>query len=113
MGDKARAVLRAPGGPRQAALLATMLAPAIGSALTPGSDDTALALGLAYAMNAPTLLDEAFANAEGLGIMKRAGTPATRGQRMRNAGRLLAYAMPATITGLAANAAGNFFDENV
>lgn len=110
--QKAKAILRAPGASRQAAMLATALIPGMASVLTPGSDDTAAALALAYAINAPTLLDEAFATGEGLGIMKRAGTPATMGQRARLAGAFASYLMAPTVTALAANAAGNFFDEN-
>ena len=113
LSDKARAVLSAPGGARKATLLATALVPGMASVLTPGSDDTAQALALAYAINAPTLLDEAFATGEGLGIMKRAGTPATIGQRGRLAGAYMTYLLAPTVAALSANAAGNFFDENV
>jgi hypothetical protein len=110
--QKAKAILRAPGASRQAAMLATALIPGMASVLTPGSDDTATALALAYAINAPTLLDEAFATGEGLGIMKRAGTPATIGQRSRLAGAFATYLMAPTVTALAANSMGNFLDEN-
>ena len=113
LAQKARAVLSAPGASRQAAMLATALVPGMASVLTPGSDDTAQALALAYAINAPTLLDEAFATGEGLGIMKRAGTPATFGQRGRLAGAYMSYLLAPTVSALAANATGNFFDENV
>tara|TARA_R100001129_G_C5298569_1_gene241867 strand:- start:629 stop:1405 length:777 start_codon:yes stop_codon:yes gene_type:complete len=109
---KAKTQMRKPNI-KQATELATVLVPGIASALTPGSNDVATALALAYAINAPTLLDEAFASGEGLGIMKRAGSPATLGQRGRLAGAFLSYLLQPTVSALAANAAGNFLDENV
>ena len=106
--QQAKQVLR---GNQDVTNIATLLAPAIGSALMPGGSDMATALGLAYAINAPTLLDEAFATGEGFGIMKRAGSPATLADKRRMAGSYLSYLMTPTALAVGGNVLGKMVGE--
>ena len=92
---------------------ASYLAPGAMAALTPGDDDLAASIGLGLAASAPALLDEGFATKHGLDIMKRAGMPATPGQRGRLAGAYLSYLAAPIATAVAANYAGNLMDDEL
>lgn len=85
--------------------------PAVGAALQEGDDDLAGSIGLAAAMAAPELIDEALASKNALAIMKGAGMPATAGQRGRLAGAYLSYLAPVIISGSVGNALGNVADD--
>lgn len=96
---------------------ALMLAAVLGStgtaALTPGDEDLATSVGLAYASQLPTILDEIQGTRHGLGIMDTAGMRANLGQRGKLASNLLNYLGAPLLLGVTANAAGNLVDEDV
>ena len=104
---KAKTIMRATPTARNATMLASLLAPGLASTLQEGDEDFATALGLSMAINAPTLMDEAFATGEGFNIMNRAGTPGTLGQKARMAGSFLTYTMAPIIAAALGNTAGN------
>ena len=84
--------------------------PATAAAIDSSSNDMAAGLALSYGLSAPKLYDEFMATKEGLGIMKRAGTPATLAQKRRLAGSFLTYLMTPTATAVAGNIIGNQLD---
>ena len=92
---------------------AMMIAPGAAATLTPGDDDMATSIALAYAANAPTILDEIGATHHGLGIMNTADMRATMGQRGKLATALLTYLGVPLLTGVATNTAGNFIDQDL
>ena len=93
--------------------IATLLAPALASYMQEGDDDFATALGLGLAINAPTLMDEAFATGEGFNLMNRAGKPGTLGQKARMAGSFLTYTMAPVISAAIGSTAGNVLEETI
>lgn len=98
---------------REALTHAAKLGPLTASVLIPGSGDMAAALAIGLAPNVMTLTNEAQATLHGLDLMKRAGQPATLGQRGRLAGSFMSYATPGLIYGLGGNIAGNIFDRSL
>ena len=80
------------------------------AALTEGDDDLATSVALAYAGQAPEILDEILATKNGLAIMDSAGMRANMGQRGRLAGGLISYLATPLLLGAGANFAGNLID---
>lgn len=97
----------------RAGLLAGVLAPVGISAFTPGDDDMAASVAVAYGASIPTLIDEALATKNGFAIMKDAGMPANAKQRARMAGAYLTYATAPLLGGIGFNKFGNMFDEDI
>ena len=81
--------------------------------LTPGDDDLASGVALAYAAAIPEIADEILATKNGLAIMDTAGMRASLGQRGKLAAGLLSYLGAPLLLGASANLVGNQFDENV
>ena len=81
--------------------------------LTPGDDDLASGVALAYAAAIPEIADEILATKNGLAIMDTAGMRASLGQRGKLAAGLLSYLGAPLLLGAGANLVGNQFDENV
>lgn len=75
-----------------------------------GNDDIDEAVVLSMLGAAPTLIDEAGASITGLGLMNRAGSRASLGQRGKLAGAYMSYLAPAIVTGLGAAGIGNLLD---
>ena len=92
---------------------ALIAAPIGAAALIPGDDDLAQSVVLAYATQAPELLDEAMASLNGLSMMNRAGSRASLGQRGKMAGAYLSYLGAPLIAGLGGNFAGNLADDEL
>lgn len=86
--------------------------PAVGAALQEGDDDLAGSIGLAAAVAAPELIDEALASKNALAVMNDAGMRATPGQRGRLAGGYLSYLAPVLLAGSLGNTLGNAVDEH-
>ena len=82
------------------------------AALTPGDEDMATSVALAYASQLPTILDEVNATRHGLGIMDTAGMRANLGQRGKLASGLLTYLGAPLLLGATANTVGNLVDED-
>jgi len=85
--------------------------PTVGAALQAGDDDLAGSIGLAAAVAAPELIDEALASKNALAIMQDAGLRATAGQRGRLAGGYLSYLAPVLLAGSVGNTIGNMADD--
>jgi len=92
---------------------ALLVAPGAAATLTPGDEDLATSVGLAYAASAPTILDEINATRHGLGILDTAGMRASLGQRGKLATGLLTYLGAPLLAGTTANYAGNLIDEDI
>ena len=75
-----------------------------------GNDDIDEAVVLSMLGAAPTLIDEGAASITGLGLMNRAGSRASLGQRGKLAGAYMSYLAPALVTGLGAAGIGNMLD---
>ena len=110
---KAKTIMRSRPNVKNATTLATLLAPALASYMQEGDDDFATALGLGLAINAPTLMDEAFATGEGFNLMNRAGKPGTMGQKARMAGSFLTYTMAPVISAAIGSTAGNVLEDTI
>lgn len=111
--DVGRFISNARNNPKvsNALLGAALLTPGIAAGLTPGDEDLATSVGLAYATQIPTIADEINATRHGLGIMNTAGMRATLGQRGKLAGALLTYAGAPLLLGVSGNVLGNLVDE--
>jgi len=96
---------------KKALTYAIQLGPMATSALIPGGGDLAAALAIGLLPNIATLTNEAQASLHGLDLMKRAGMPATMGQRGRLAGAFMSYATPGLLYGLGGNVAGNIIEK--
>ena len=81
--------------------------------LTPGDDDLASSVALAYAAAIPEIADEVLATKNGLAIMDTAGMRASLGQRGKLAAGLLSYLGAPLLIGAGSNLVGNQFDEDV
>lgn len=110
---KAKTIMRSRPNVKNATTIATLLAPALASYIQEGDDDFATALGLGLAINAPTLMDEAFATGEGFNLMNRAGKPGTLGQKARMAGSFLTYTMAPVISAAIGSTAGNVLEDTI
>lgn len=92
--------------------MGALLGTGTAAALTPGDEDFDEAVLGAVALNAPILLDEAFATGEGLRMMSRAGRGANMGQLGRLAGGYLSYLAAPIGAAVTGNFLGNLVDEN-
>ena len=112
--DVGHLVRQARANPKlgKALMGAALLGGGTAAALTPGDDDLAASVGLAYASAVPSILDESLATKNALAIMDNAGLRATLGQRGKLAGGLLAYMGAPLLLGATTNMAGNFVDED-
>ena len=97
---------------KKALIGASVLGGGAAAALIPGDDDMAQSLAAASVLSIPTLVDEAEASRRGLGIMKEAGLPATRGQRGRLAGAYLSYLGAPLALAASGNITGNMLDSD-
>ena len=88
------------------------LAPGAAAAFTPGDEDLATSVALAYASQLPTIADEISATKHGLAIMNQAGLRASLGQRGKLAGGLMTYLGAPLLVGASTNYLGNFMDQN-
>lgn len=92
---------------------AAYLAPGAVAAITPGDEDMATSVALAYAASAPKILDEALATKEGLALMDTAGMRASLGQRGKLAAGLMTYLGAPVLMAAASNTVGNLMDDEL
>ena len=95
---------------KKALLGAAALLPGAAAVLTPGEDDLAGSVGLATAMYAPTLIDEALADKNALAILENAQMRANPMQRVRMAGGMLSYLGTPLVIGALGNSGGNMLE---
>ena len=111
--DAGMAIRKLRDNPRLTGALLGAAALTTGSAaaLTPGDDDLAGSIGLAYAAYAPTLIDEALASKNALAILQNAQMRATPMQRARLAGGFLSYMGTPLVLGSLSSGVGNMLDQ--
>lgn len=93
-------------------LASTGAIPLVASAMEAGDDDLDTAIVASLAAASPTIIDEALASKNALGIMDNAGMRATLGQRGRLAGALMSYTAGPVLAAIAGNQIGNMLDED-
>ena len=98
---------------KKALAAAALIAPATAAYLTPGDDDTGMAIAGNLALASPVIADEFLASKNALAMMDIAGQRATLGQKGKLAGALMSYLAAPILVASGANTLGNQFDEDI